>query len=77
MTEVIFHMDVYNLKYESSQVLMLAIKCLKYLNEFWIFYGHYPSPNTNTELTIRMDVYSTNINNLLWEIQSHSWVYTV
>lgn len=30
-------------------------------------------PHTNTELTIRMAAYLTNISNLLWEIQSHSW----
>lgn len=30
-------------------------------------------PHTNTELTIRMAAYLTNINNLLWEIQSQSW----
>lgn len=71
MTEVIFHMDIYNLKYETSQVLMLEIKCLNFLNEFWIFYGHCPSSNNNTELTIRMDVYLTKLITR-YEIQSHS-----
>lgn len=45
MTEVIFHKDIYNLKYKVSQVLVLAIKCLNFLNEFWILYGYCPSPH--------------------------------
>lgn len=30
-------------------------------------------PHTNTELPMRMAAYLTSINNLPWEIQSHSW----